>query len=111
MELFHFAYGCLERVNVQTTTEATVGRHNDETDPLDLTLMHVGVTIFRVGSCQMLNHTTNAAGVGTGRLHAVLRLTHFRRSNHFHGAGDFACAADTRNLRLDLFSDCHSSAY
>ena len=55
----------------------------------------------------MSDYTTHTIRIRTGCAHAVLSSTHFRRSNHFHGAGDLTRALDTRNLGFNLFSDCH----
>ena len=97
----------LEQVDVQATGQTAVTGNDDITDALDLALDHVLVPVFRIGLGDVADHPADQFGIGLAGRHAFLSPTHLRRSDHFHGAGDFLRVLDAPDLGFDLFCSCH----
>jgi hypothetical protein len=63
--------------------------------------------VLRVSLRKMGNHLTNSIGIGTGRLHPLLRLAHFTGGHHLHGAGDFLGILNASDFIANLFTASH----
>jgi hypothetical protein len=71
--IIHIIEGSLEQVDVQTTTQATVGGDDDVTHSLYLTFDEVGVLVFQVPLSDMADHLAHGFSVRTAGRHAFLR--------------------------------------
>jgi hypothetical protein len=56
---------------------------------------------------QVGRDVADLVAVRTGRTHAVLRLAHLGRGDHFHGLGDLLGVLHRFDLAADFLSDCH----
>ena len=105
--LLHIIEGSLEQVDVQTTTQATLGGDDDVTHSLDLTFDEVGVLVFQVPLSDMADHLAHGFSVRTAGRHAFLRTAHFACCHHFHSAGDLLSVFHTPDLVTYLFCAGH----
>src|SRR5690554_2442556 len=67
------------------------------------------MAVIFIGLGDVSNYLPHLFCIGASCLHTYLSLTHFTRSYHFHGAGDFLRALDAADLVTYFFSDGHMS--
>src|SRR5690606_24539797 len=96
-----------EKVAVEAAAETAISRHQYQTDALDLALDQEGMVIFTAGARDVRDDVADFLGVGPRRSHAILRLAHLARRDHFHGLGDLLRVLDARDLGADFFGSGH----
>ena len=65
--------------------------------------------ILRIRQRQMRDDVANLVAVRTNLAHALLRLAHLRRSDHFHRLGDLARVLHALDLAADFFGTRHKT--
>ena len=104
MPLLHVDDGLPELVDVESSAESPVGRHDDIADVLDLPLGKERMMVLDVAVSYMVNDTAHGVSIGTGLLHALLRLPHLGGRNHLHGRGYLLSALHTADFRTYFLS-------
>ena len=66
-----------------------------------------GVLVLGMRVRQVADHVAQLVGVRPGPAHALLRLAHFARRDHFHGARDLLRVLHALDLGANFFTDGH----
>jgi hypothetical protein len=97
-----------QQVRVQAAAEALVGGDHHGADAL-----HLGapreqrVLVLGIGAGRVHRDAEDAARIGPAGPHALLRLLHLRRSDHFHRLGDLARVLHALDLEADFLGSGH----
>jgi hypothetical protein len=111
--LLPLAHRCerrLEQVDVEAACQSTIRADDDETHRLRLTLDQIRMLVIRIGVAQVADHAANLLRIRASRAHAVLRLAHLARGDHFHRLRDLLRVLEARDLDADFFYAGHGNA-
>ena len=88
--------------------KTAISRDDNKTNSFNFTFNDIRVFVLSITHRKMANDSANFFRVWLSGFHAILRFTHFARSNHLHSTGDFLSIFNTTNLGTNFFSDRHT---
>jgi hypothetical protein len=97
-----------KQIDIEPACQAAVARDNKEADTLSLAFDEIGMLVFGMSIGQMAYDAPHLVGIGTCRVHALLRLAHLARGDHLHSLGDLLGILDALDLVTDLSFACHA---